>query len=104
MPAGTNNPRDHQHYRVFQPVGEVSSNSSFSWRAEVAVEIEPVTRGGGGAPLYTPFRFVPLHRVGFLRPFGLKTGVHFDHFGLESGWVFEGTTGVYEQFYRVNSK
>ena len=45
VPAGTNNPRDHQHYRVFQPVGEVSSNSSFSWRAEVAVEIEPVTRG-----------------------------------------------------------
>ena len=33
-------------------------------------------------------------RVGFLRRFGLKTGMHFAHFGLESGMVFEGTTGV----------
>ena len=31
--------------------------------------------------------------VGFLRCFGLKTGlIHFAHFGLESGMVFEGTT------------
>ena len=28
-------------------------------------------------------------RVRFLRRFGLKTGVHFAHFGLESGMVFE---------------
>ena len=35
------------------------------------------------------------HRVGFLRRFGLKTGIHFGHFGPESGMVFEGTTGVY---------
>ena len=27
-------------------------------------------------------------------PFGLKTGMHFAQFGLESGMVFEGTTGV----------
>ena len=33
--------------------------------------------------------------VGFLHHFGLKTGIDFAHFGLESGWVFEGTTGVY---------
>ena len=39
------------------------------------------SRGGG------------VHRVGFLRRFGLKTGIHFAHFGLESGMVFfEGTT------------
>ena len=44
------------------------------------------------------------HRVGFLRRFGLKTGIHFAHFGLESGMVFEGTTGVYEGIYRFNSK
>ena len=31
-------------------------------------------------------------RVGFLRRFGLKTGIHLAHFGLESGMVFEGTT------------
>ena len=29
---------------------------------------------------------------GFLRRFGLKTGIDFAHFGLESGMVFEGTT------------
>ena len=31
-------------------------------------------------------------RVGFLRHFGLKTGIYFAHFGLESVVVFEGTT------------
>ena len=31
-------------------------------------------------------------RVGFLRRFGLKTGLDLAHFGLESGMVFEGTT------------
>ena len=47
---------------------------------------------------------MPPHRVGFLRRFGLKTGIPFAHFGLESGMVFEGTTGVYERIYRFNSK
>ena len=46
----------------------------------------------GGTPLYKPYRYVPPHRVEFLRCFGLKTGVYFAHFGLESGVVFEGTT------------
>ena len=40
---------------------------------------------GGGTPLYKPFRYVP-------RRFGLKTGIDFAHFGLESGMVFGGTT------------
>ena len=31
-------------------------------------------------------------KIGFLRLFGLKTGIHFAQFGLESGIVFEGTT------------
>ena len=39
-----------------------------------------------------------------LRRFGLKTGVDFAHFGLESGMVFEGTTGVYERIYCFSSK
>ena len=30
----------------------------------------------------------------FLRPFGLKTSTNFAHVGLESGMVFEETTGV----------
>ena len=38
----------------------------------------------------------PPPRVWFLHRFGLKTGIDFAHFGLESGIVFEGTTGMYE--------
>ena len=30
----------------------------------------------------------------FFSRFGLKTGLHFAHFVLESGIVFDGTTGV----------
>ena len=39
-----------------------------------------------------------------LRHFGLKTGIHFAYFGLESGMVFEGTTGVYEHIYRLSKE
>ena len=60
--------------------------------------------GGGDTPLYKPYRYVSPHRVGVLRRFGLKTGIHFAHFGLESGMVVEGTTGVYERIYRFSSK
>jgi len=35
---------------------------------------------------------------------GLKTGIDFVHFGLDSGMVFEGITGVYKRIYRFNSK
>ena len=51
--------------------------------------------GGEGTPLYKPYRYVPPQRVGFLRRFGLKTGIDSAHFGLESGMVYEGTTVVY---------
>ena len=62
--------------------------------------------GGGGKVLYY------ISYIGMCRPIGLgfcavlvlKTGIHFAHFGLESGMVFEGTTGVYERIYRFNSK
>ena len=50
------------------------------------------------------FSYLPPQRVGFLRRFGMKTGIHLTHFGLESGMVFEGTTGVYERIYRFNSR
>ena len=60
--------------------------------------------GGGGTPLYKPYRDVPPQKVLFLRRFGLKTGIDFAHFGLESGIVFEGTTGTYVRIYRFNSK
>ena len=42
--------------------------------------------------------------VWFLRRFGLKAGIDFAHFGLESGMVFKGTTGVYERICRFISK
>ena len=64
----------------------------------------PLLPGEVGTPLYKLYRYVPPHRVGFLRRFGLTTGIHFAHFGLESGMVFEGTAGVYERIYRFNSK
>ena len=49
--------------------------------------------------------YVPSQRVWFLHLFeGLKTGIDFTHFSLESGVVFEGTTGVYERIYRFNFK
>ena len=51
-----------------------------------------------------PYRYVSPHRVGFLRRYGLKIGMDFAHFGLESGMIFEGTTGVNERMYPFNSK
>ena len=38
----------------------------------------------------------PPQRVWFVHCFGLKTGIDFAHFGLESGIVFEGTRRMYE--------
>ena len=61
-------------------------------------------RGEKGTPLYKPYRYVPPQRVRFLCRFGLKTGIDFAHFDLESGVVFEGATGVYGRIYRFNSK
>ena len=52
-----------------------------------------VTRGRDTS-LYKLYRFLLPHRVGFLRRFGLKTGIRFAHFGQGSGMVFEGTDAV----------
>ena len=60
--------------------------------------------GGGGLLPYISYRYVPPHWEGFLHRFGLKTGIHFAHFALESGMVFEGTTGLYEHLHCFNSK
>ena len=38
---------------------------------------------GGSTSLYKPRMYVPPQRVGFLRRFGLKTGIDFPYFGLE---------------------
>ena len=52
-----------------------------------------------GPPLHKPYRYVPLPSGGVFAPFGLKTGTDFFQFGLESGMVFEGSTGVCERIY-----
>ena len=58
----------------------------------------------GGTPIFKPYGYVPPQRVWFLRRFGLKTGIDFVQFGLESGLVFEGTTGMYERIYHFSRK
>ena len=47
--------------------------------------IEP--RGGGGRGVVLPYLW-------FLSRFGLKTGIGFDHYGLESGMVFKATKRI----------
>ena len=61
-------------------------------------------RAKGRTPGGYSLIFVLPLRVEFLRCFGLKTGIHFAHFGLVSGVVFEGTTVAYGRIYRFNSK
>ena len=70
----------------------------------ISIVFSDSSPGGGGTPSYKLYRYVPLHLVGFLGRFGLKTGLDFAHFGLESGMVFGWTTRVYERIYRFNSK
>ena len=55
--------------------------------------------GRGGVLLYINhiLRYVPPQGVWFLCLYGLKMGIDFAHFGLESGMVFGGTTGMYER-------
>ena len=40
---------------------------------------------GEGTPSRKSYSYVPLQKVRFLCRFGLKTGIDFAHFGLESG-------------------
>ena len=61
-----------------------------------------IIKNPGGDPLYKPIRYVPLQRVWFLRRIGLKMGIEFAHFGLESCMVFEETKEEYERI--INKK
>ena len=60
--------------------------------------------GWGGGGLYKLYRYLQPQSVGFLRRFGLKTGIDFAHFCLNRVLVFEGTTGVYERIFHLSSK
>ena len=72
-----------QHLRKLSP-----RHDKFFWLLLTSPELgEASPGGGGGIPLHKLYRYVPPHRVGFLRRFGLKTGKHFAHFGLELGMV-----------------
>ena len=57
-----------------------------------------------GYSLIWVYRYVPPQRVWFWRRFGMKTGIDFAHFGLESDMVYKGTTVVYECVRRFNYK
>ena len=72
-------------------------------KLEIVLTIDGMYWGINCIFLYFVFSLL-LHRVGFLRRFGLKTGIRSAHFGLESVKVFGGITGVYEGIYRFNSK
>ena len=47
---------------------------------------------GWGTPLYKLYIMCRPIRSGFV-PFWSEKGIHFAHFGLKSGMIFEGTTG-----------
>ena len=53
---------------------------------------------GRGTPLYNPYSYVPLQKGRVL-----KTCIYFAHVGVESGMVFEETTGVYERVRRKSN-
>ena len=61
-------------------------------------------RGGGVLPYINHIGMCRPRGWGFLHHFGLKTGKHFVCFGLESGMVFEGTSGVFERIYRLSKE
>ena len=78
---------------------EVSNKATIYVRTK---QNEPLHPGGGGRregvlPYISHIGNV-CNRVGFLRRFGLKMGIHFVHFGLESGMVLEGTKECMDVF------
>ena len=83
----------------------ISSHSALRSSTDVKCAVFELVNMGRGTSLYKPYRYVPPNWVRFLRRFVLETGIHFAHFGLESGMVFEVTTGMYERtMYHFNSR
>ena len=79
-------------------------------RGEWAHSLQDTKQNGKGSfsqavfPYISHIGYVLPQRQGFSCRFCLNTGIDFTHFDLESGMVFEGTTGVYERIYRFRSK
>ena len=68
------------------------------WKLLYSYHLSSVTHSFGGtrrgASLYKPYSgYVPLKRLWFWRRFGLKTGIDFAYFCLESGMVYQGNYG-----------
>ena len=59
-----------QHLRKLSP-----RQDKFFWLLLTSPELGEAPGGGGGIPLHKLYRYVPPPRVGFLRRFGLKTGM-----------------------------
>ena len=63
----------HGKVKCFAKILKIAKNKCKSRPVERTME----QNVPGGTPLYELYRYVPPHQVGFLRPFSLKTGVHF---------------------------
>ena len=74
----------------------LSSVFKFSW--------EDPGGGGRALPYLSHMSMCRPKGYGFCDVFGLKTGIDFAHFSLESGLNFEKTTGVYERIHPFNSR
>ena len=88
----------------------LSSTPAYSLRRRVPNAIRPHSKNcyNNSKPItfeiFEPYRYSPPQSVGFLRRFGMKTGIDFAHFVLKSDVVYEGTTIVYQGVRRFNSK
>ena len=63
----------HGKLKCFAKILKIAKNKCKSRPVERTME----QNVPGGTPLYELYRYVSSHQVGFLRPFGLKTGIHF---------------------------
>ena len=88
----------------------LSSAGAYSLRRRIPNAIRPLSQNcyNNSRPItleiFEPYGYVPPQSVGFLRRFGMKMGIDFAHYGLESDVVYEGTTVVYQCVRRFNSK
>ena len=88
---------------------ELSVAIYFWTKTKIRVGYTVYTRGGGVLPHISLIGICRPNRWGFgafsvWKQVYTSLGIHFAYFGLESGMVYEGTTGVYKRIYRCYSK